>query len=408
MTQNKRAQIGLLMNVTIFPAHNGDSFLIETKGGTVVLIDGGYVSTYKEYIKPKLLELSKANKNLSHLIVTHIDSDHISGVIKFIEENKQNEIIKVEDIWHNSYSQLKSIEDGLNFKGKTIDNLPINYLLKDGVDDIKNKNISAVQGSTLASLIKKFGYRINAHFSKNIVSVDTKEHILSNDIAFKILSPNHEKLLELKKYWKRELYKKGYSSDENLTDFNEEVFEYILSLEKEKKRLMSKNVTAKSSMDIDNLSNEVFVEDETTTNGSSIAFVLEYKNLRILFLGDAHPSVIVNSLKKYYTPDKFPVKFDLIKIAHHGSKNNTSPELLNYIDSENYVISTNGLSHNHPDPETIARIINRKVEFTRKLYFNYSLDSNVSFKDKVLMEKYNYQIIESSNNQPLELSLSYE
>lgn len=393
------------MNLTIFPALNGDSFLIETKDDSVILIDGGYVSTYREYVKPKLLELSKANKILSHLIVTHIDGDHISGVIKFIEENKQNEIIKVENIWHNSYSHLKYIEDGLTFKGKPINNVPINYLLKDGLGDIKDKNISAVQGSTLASLINKFGYRINTHFKENSVSIDTKDYIVSNDLTFKILSPNHEKLLELKKYWKRELYKKGYSSDESLVDFNEEVFEYILSLEKEKKRLMSKNITAKSSLDIDNLSNEVFVEDETTTNGSSIAFVLEYKNLHMLFLGDAHPSVIVNSLKKHYTPDKFPIKFDLIKIAHHGSKNNTSPELLNYIDSENYVISTNGSSHNHPDPETIARIINRKVEFMRKFYFNYPLDSIAPFKDKVLMEKYNYQIIEGSNNQPLELNL---
>lgn len=393
------------MNITIFPANNGDSFLIETKNDSVILIDGGYVSTYKEYIKPKLLELSKTNKILSHLIVTHIDGDHISGVIKFIEENKQNEIIKVENIWHNSYSHLKYIEDGLTFKGKSIDNMPINYLLKDGLEDIKDKNISAVQGSTLASLIKKFGYLTNIHFNENNVSVDTKDCIVSNDLTFKILSPNDKKLLELKKYWKRELYKKGYSSDENLMDFNEEVFEYILSLEKEKKRLISKNVSTKSGVDIDSLSNEVFLEDDTATNGSSIAFVLEYNNLRLLFLGDAHPTLVVNSLKKHYDADKFPIKFDLIKISHHGSKNNTSPELLNYIDSENYVISTNGSSHNHPDAETIARIISRKAKFTRKLYFNYSLDSIVPFKEKALMDKYKYQIIESPNNKPLELNL---
>lgn len=393
------------MVVTIFPANNGDSFLIETENGSIVLIDGGYVSTYREHIKPKLLELSKANKNISHLIVTHIDSDHISGIIKFIEENKQNEIIKVENIWHNSYFHLKSIEDGLTFKGKSIDKLPINYLLKDGLEDIKDKNISAVQGSTLASLLKKFGYITNIHFNENSVSIDTKDYIVSNDLTFKILSPNNEKLLELKEYWKRELYKKGYSSDENLTNFNEDVFEYILSLEKEKKRLASKNVTAKSILDIDHLASEIFVEDDTATNGSSMAFVLGYDNLNLLFLGDSHPSIIISSLKKHYTPDKLPVKFDLIKIAHHGSKNNTSPELLNYIDSENYVISTNGSSHNHPDVETISRIISRKAEFRRKLYFNYPLDSIVPFKEKALMEKYNYHITESSNNQPLELNL---
>lgn len=393
------------MNIIIFPANNGDSFLIETKEGSQILIDGGYVNTYKEHIKPKLLELSKANKNLSHLIVTHIDSDHISGIIKFIEENKQNKIIKIENIWHNSYVHLKSIDDGLDFKGKPIDNLPINYHLKDNAKDIKEKNISAAQGSTLASLLKKYGHQVNMLFDGGNVSIDTKRQIEIGNLIFKILSPTNEKLLHLKQYWKRELYKKGYSSDESLSGFDEEVFEYILSMEKERKRLDNKNISAISNIDIERLANEIFLEDITTTNGSSIAFVLEYDNLHLLFLGDAHPSVLISGLKKHYTTDEFPIKFDLIKVAHHGSKNNTSIELLNYIDSENYIFSTNGLSHNHPDPETIARIINRKVEFTRKLYFNYVLDSIVPFKDKDLMRKYNYQIIESSNNDSLELNL---
>ena len=393
------------MNVTIFPANNGDSFIVETKGESAILIDGGYVSTYKNYIKPKLLELKEANKILSHVIITHIDGDHISGIIKFIEENKQNEIIEVKNIWHNSYIHLKSIDDGLSFKGKPIDNMPINYLLKDEVDETKDENISAVQGSTLASLIKKFGHQTNTLFDGNSVSVDIKENIKTDNIAFKILSPTTEKLLKLKKYWKQEIYKKNYSSDESLSDFNEEVFEYILSLEKEKKKLAKKNITAKSSINVDNLATEIFVEDDTATNGSSMAFVLEHDNLNLLFLGDSHPSTIINSLKKHYTADEFPVKFDLIKISHHGSKNNTCPELLNYIDSENYIISTNGSSHNHPDMETIARIIIRKTNFTRKLYFNYPLDSIEPFKDKTLKEKYNYEIIETPYNKSLEISL---
>lgn len=63
------------MKVTIFPACNGDSFLLETEA-SVVLIDGGYVDTYKKNIKPKLLKLKDDGKEL-HVIVTHIDNDHI-------------------------------------------------------------------------------------------------------------------------------------------------------------------------------------------------------------------------------------------------------------------------------------------------------------------------------------------
>ena len=335
--------------------------------------------------------------------MTHIDSDHISGIIKFIEENKFNEFIDVDFIWHNSFSQIKNIVDSLVFKGKPISELTVNYLLKEEANK-EDKNISAVQGSTLASLLKKHKYNWNTLFKNNIVSSDSDNEIISNDLTFKILSPNNDKLKELKRYWKKELFKKGFSSDEDLTDFDEDAFEYILSLEKEKKRLAKKNISSSSEINIEDLLKENYDEDDTVTNGSSIAFILENKTFKLLFLADSHPSVIIDNLKNYYKEEEFPIKFDLIKIAHHGSKNNTSPELLNYIDSEKYIFSTNGLIHNHPDKETIARIISREVGFIRNLYFNYPLEAINDFKDESIMKRYNFKIFESHDDKPIEIN----
>lgn len=146
------------------------------------------------------------------------------------------------------------------------------------------------------------------------------------------------------------------------------------------------------------------MEDDTATNGSAIAFIIEHQSFKLLFLADAHPSVIIQNLKEHYSEEEFPIKFDLIKISHHGSKNNTSPELLKYIDSEKYIFSTNGLIHNHPDKETIARIISRETKFTRTLYFNYPLDSINDFKNDSLNDRYNYKIIEGSHDKPLEFN----
>ncbi|GEM53663.1 hypothetical protein EB1_34530 [Empedobacter brevis NBRC 14943 = ATCC 43319] len=392
------------MVLTIYPANNGDSFLLEIKD-TIILIDGGYVDTYKNYIKPKLLALAKENKKISHLIVTHIDNDHISGIIKFIEENKKKSIIEITNIWHNSFRHIKYIDDNLIFKGKPLSTLKINYTIKEENNTVE-KNISAVQGSTLASLIHKYQHLWNFEFNENAISTDNELEInISEDIYIKILSPNNDKLKELKKYWKRELFKKGFSSDSDLSDFNEDAFEYILSLEKERKRLQKKNVSSRTSFNIEEFLNEPFLEDDTATNGSSISFVIEFKNTRLLFLADSHPTVIINSLKKHYKQEEFPLQFDLVKVSHHGSKNNTSVELLKYIDSNKFVFSTNGLIHNHPDNETIARIVCRKTKFTRNLYFNYKLDSIECFKNKNFETKYNYKIIES-NNLPLTIDFN--
>lgn len=392
------------MKITILPANNGDSFLLETEQSNI-LIDGGYVNTYKEFLKPILRELNGLEKKINHLIVTHIDNDHISGIIKLIEENSNSTIIEIENIWHNSYKHLKFIEDGITFPGKPVDSMMINYELKEEKDEIIDSDISAVQGSTLASLLRKNGFESKDSFIRNNhISFDTSDVIYDNDLTFRILSPNNERLLDLKKYWKRELFTRGYSSDEELTNFNEDVFEYILSQEKEKKRLKRKNITASTEISIENLLKDPFSEDNSPTNGSSIAFVLEYKDLKFLFLADSHPSLILENLQKHYNDDECPIKFDLIKISHHGCKDNTSPELLKFIDSENYVISTNGLSHNHPDFETIARIISRETTFTRKLYFNYELDVLEGFLSEDLQKKYNYRIIQNKTKKPISIT----
>ena len=70
------------MKVSIYPANNGDSSLIETEA-SIILIDGGYVDTYRRFLKPKFIELNNENKKISSIVVTHIDNDHISTLKKF-------------------------------------------------------------------------------------------------------------------------------------------------------------------------------------------------------------------------------------------------------------------------------------------------------------------------------------
>jgi hypothetical protein len=64
-----------------------------------------------------------------------------------------------------------------------------------------------------------------------------------------------------------------------------------------------------------------------------------------------------------------PLEVDLVKVSHHGSKGNTSPELLSMISSKRFVISTNGAIHSLPDKQCLARII--KAVPDAELYFNF-------------------------------------
>lgn len=395
-----------LICIKIFPALNGDCILIEILG-VILLVDGGYVSTYKKFLKPELLKLANEKRAISHIVVTHIDGDHISGINSLIEENLKNQFIQINNIWHNSFRHIQNFhQDNDNYhlrNGKKIEGLEIRNNLKDEINE--DKNISAAHGSTLANLIAKSKYNWNSEFKGKAVSKDNLEMItISKDVKIRLLSPDNEKLKDLYKYWQKELFKMGYNFSLDQGVFFDDAFEYIVTKEKEKKVLKPKDISY-SKLDVHKLSELDFDEDNAISNGSSISFILEIKNIKLLFLADSHPKLIIESLRRIYDEKLFPIKFDLIKVSHHGSIANTSKDLLKIIDSEKYIFSTNGISFNHPDIETIARIINRKTNFRRTLYFNYPVPIIEEFNTPELKNEFNFDCVVQNGSLPVEISL---
>lgn len=393
------------IRIKAFPALNGDSILLDLSD-SLFLIDGGYINTFDEYLLDELKRVSKEGKRISHLIVTHIDGDHISGIVRLLEKNKNNKIVVIENIWHNSYRHIKDLSDTFKLKnldGKTdLEVLSKKSYLKEVIDG-KHK-ISAEQGSALGALILKGKYKWNSEFSGKAVSIDNLDTIFIDDkTIIRILSPNNQKLSKLKRLWRKELYKKGYNISEDNSNYDD-AFEFLIAQEKEQKVFLKKDISS-GEIDVEVLSNIEIMEDISITNGSSISFVIERDNKKLLFLADSHPSLILENLKVHYSAEEFPIEFDIIKLSHHGSISNTSKELLDNIDSKNWIISTDGSKFGHPDIETIARIINRKTAFIRNLYFNYPPKFIKEIDNVKLMEKYLFQIHIAKEKSPIVIEL---
>ncbi len=393
------------IKIKIFPALNGDSTLLDLSN-KLFLIDGGYVNTFNDFLCGELKKKSEEGKKISHLIVTHIDSDHISGIVKLLDKNINSKIINIENIWHNSYRHIKDLSDNLNlesFDGKTdLTALSVKSYLKEVIEG--RHEISAEQGSALSALILKGNYKWNSEFGGKAVTINNLDVISVDDkTTIRILSPNNDKLSKLKKLWNKELYKKGYNISKDDTNYDD-AFEFLLAQEKEKKVLLKKDISG-GDIDIAKLSNVEVTEDTSATNGSSIAFVIEKDDKKLLFLADSHPSVILESLKTHYSEEEFPIEFDVIKLSHHGSITNTSKELLEIIDSKNYIISSDGSKFGHPDIETIARIINRKSTFTRNLHFNYPPRFIDEINNRELKDNYLFEINVAKEKHPLEIEL---
>ncbi|MCR8855661.1 MBL fold metallo-hydrolase [Lysinibacillus fusiformis] len=389
--------INELFSINMFEAGNGDSFFIRCEGKyiTNIIIDFGYSNTYKDHIEKYLIAMAANNEKIDLVIITHYDQDHISGGIRFFEDNGSAEkpnIISVSEVWHNSYKHLKIKESD-----KELTKEEKEYILENSIVVEQNRNIgandtSAKQGSRLAANLKYYEYNWNSMFENKAIMYRANNSItLNQEVEVIVLSPTPKEIENLEKVWKKELKKKFPTIELNDDEIFDDAVECI-SLMKRPKSIPSIKDTS-TSINLENLAGREFQEDTDEINASSITCIIKFKEKKLLMLGDSVPSTIEVQLKQIYQERDFPIIFDGIKVSHHGSMRNTSSSLLELIDSKNYFISTNGSSHGHPDIETIAKIITRKNNgFVRKIYFSHKF-SKLDFLDsEELKQKYNYEL----------------
>ena len=134
-------------------------------------------------------------------------------------------------------------------------------------------------------------------------------------------------------------------------------------------------------------------------NKASLAFVWECNEHRVLFMGDALCSTVVKNLIKRYGDGKHI--FDAIKIAHHGSKYNTSSDFCDIIDSHTYFLTGGSESVGH-DIECLSKLLIRRNadSFHRQLRYNVSTNILKDFKSDVakgIRGKYNFDLVDDTD-----------
>lgn len=387
-----------MVEVEMFPAKEGDCFLITLiKQDYRILVDGGTAQTYKDYLRTKLLELSQQGKKIDLLIVTHIDNDHIGGIISLFKENgsyDEANVICIEEIWHNSYRHFYGLNHNkLKFREKEI---LTSIISKRNVQDEYDphegeQEISAVQGTTLAGFLYKGNYNWNSMFEGKAVSCESKQVIdIADDCFIQILSPDEKALSKLMNVWKHELMESKFDFEFTMDSIFDDAFEYYMRY----LNVVSGKVDDISSskddlMSIDELVKIVSKDDEKATNNSSIAFVLSCCGKRLLFLGDMCTKNIEYGVLEN--------EFDLIKIPHHGSTNNIDFEFITKFKSLNYLISTNGKKYQHPNIDVIAKIIASNFD-EKHIYFNYCHDKIIPLFNTEVRNTYNCQLHSPEEN----------
>lgn len=311
---------------TVLPSYHGDCIFIKTfdvnNDEFIILIDGGTAQTFKYSLKAELKNISQ----IDLLILTHIDSDHIAGLISLFKSSLIDDIA-INEIWMNYPEAVEVSNDNL---------------------------ISTKQGDTLKDLI------LSKKPNAKLLEICTNDKsFLKQGIEFIILSPTQQIKDELYRRWQLSSLPKIDNDNVNI------------SSEKEA-----------WSTSLENLSKAEFSPDKSINddiyNSSSIAFILKCLDVTILLLADSRPEVIIESLRLNGFSEAIPLEVDYLKVSHHGSINNTSQEMLGLIKCDKFIISTNGGTANHrfPSRETIARIVYncQRNDKELKIFFNYKIE----------------------------------
>ena len=369
-----------MSKIHFIPVNYGDSFIIECeKGGHrgVVLVDGGPKGCGK-IVEKKVKEVGTPDL----LVLSHYDDDHIYGLHQYMENCWKKKKLSAREFWANCAGNVKK---------------------KDEIEEQEQASAlmpeSLAQGVKLSRLLAAVAQSNNVVWREDLIEGVKKEFPFA---SIEVVSPTKEfrdKALEkmdvtaVKTDWE---VPKQEESMELMPESEEEVVPF--------------DVLAQDSPKAPNIK-----QSAELANASSIAFILRCDDLSILMLGDCYPHNVEAYLRsKGYSEDN-PLAVDFVKVAHHGSRHNTSNELLDIILCNHYILSTNGQKFGHPDRESLAHILchprrdrNEKVHF----YFNCDLKTIEKNAGTILYadepETWNFEIHENANEiDPLEPALRH-
>lgn len=324
--------------VEMMPAKHGDALLVEygDRRTRRILIDGGPLRAYPE-IRARLDALRAGDQGVELLVITHVDTDHVEGIIRLLAAPEGRWPIAVSEVWFNGWRHIEEARD-----------------------------LGGREGELMSALIhKRLGDRWNTRFHGHAVRVGSEagDRIpLDDGMVLTLLSPDAGALADLLDDWKTSAPEWEIDPGDLEAAWAQLVDETKFHPDSEL-TLGPEDLTAK-------LRKLLKGKDPSTANGSSIAFVAEHGGKRCVFLADAHMKVVCASLRGLGWSPTNPLVVDAVKMSHHGSKHNFTGEFLELVDAEHFLFSSNGDQHRHPDAETVEAVI-QGARRTPTLWFNY-------------------------------------
>ena len=330
-----------MLRLELLPAGRGDCVWLEfgnPRHPRIVLIDGGIESTaplLERRIRKAMRQRGVSLLHIDLLVVTHIDTDHIDGILALFERDKVP--LSFGDIWFNGERQLSNL-------------------------------LGPAEGDRLSKLLQQRQLPWNDRFGGAPVMVpddgELPKRELCDGLQLTLLGPTEKRLEKLAEAWQKVLgeFDKIEAPDQP-----------------ERPDLLGRHDTWPPTW------REQISYDHAPANGSSITLIAEHEGQKILLTGDAFATDIAKALARFRKERRMrqeKIVLEAFKLAHHGSARNLSKRLLEQIDCRRYLISTDGSGHLHPDHQALLRILRYSTPRRPCLMFNYDCPTTRVWRDR--------------------------
>ncbi|HYI41742.1 MAG TPA: MBL fold metallo-hydrolase [Allosphingosinicella sp.] len=328
------------------PARYGDCLLLhygsDEKPG-LILIDGGPGKVWEKSLQPRLKELAEARGagfRINLMMVSHIDDDHVVGLVAFTGAWKAEKQagrpwpFPVREVWHNSFERVSNAKD-VNAVTASVtasagaDSIDEVDLEAAGIEDSEERRDalkvlqSVAKGKALRDDLEALAVPTNTGFDGKLVRPGKGPSVpykLGPELTLHVAAPLSKQLDDLQKEFAKEL-----KPEAALAAYT----------------------------------------DGSVPNLSSIAALASFKGKTILLTGDARGDFLREGLRQEGLLDSAgKLHVDIFKLPHHGSDRNIDRDFFRDVTADHYVASADGTFVN-PDRPTLEMLIGSRPKEAR-------------------------------------------
>lgn len=361
------------MKLKVFFASDGDCLLLTSRDGRNALVDGGRSTTFQKETWPALQALAKARKPIDLLVVSHIDSDHITGILWLMERVAEWELFdhqrragrnpsiaqpaiprppKIERFWHNAWraqvgelagpieGYLSQAAEGLELSAPDRERLPRASL--DAIEAVEDLAVSIPEGVELLRMVENDTPIVrNKDFGgKLVLRKSGAQPVALGTTSLTVIGPGRKDLERLREDWRKWLEKTSPPPAPPSTGAGP---------------LAEAEQVVTSLVEAATIIEKVNPNEVTPPNRASITLLAEEDGRTCLLTGDAGEPELLDGLKAAGKLNGGPFRCNVVKVQHHGAAANLSAEFAGNVLADHYVFCADG-NHNNPEPSVIKTI----------------------------------------------------